>query len=117
MIDSSGQNPPEQAQMMLDAVAIEIAAGRGEISWLDALPRLRTWWLRDGLIAITSGGAAIEMYGYLGDIDTAIATHAEVVTSVSKVWQYMVFRGPSAAGGFAARPTRERSAQGDRRRP
>ncbi len=91
MIDSSGQNPPEQAQAMLDAVAIEIAAGRGEVSWLDALPRLRNWWLRDGLIAITSGGAAIELYGYLGDIDTATATHAEVVTSVSRVWQYMVF--------------------------
>ena len=91
MIDSSGQNPPEQAQVMLDAVAIEIAAGRGEVSWLDELPRLRNWWLRDGLIAITSGGAAIELYGYLGDIDTASATHAEVVTSVSRVWQHMVF--------------------------
>ena len=91
MIDSSGQNPPEQAQAMLDAVAIEVAAGRGEVSWLDELPRLRNWWLRDGLIAITSGGAAIELYGYLGDIDTATATHAEVVTSVSRVWQYMVF--------------------------
>jgi DNA-binding CsgD family transcriptional regulator len=76
---------------MLDAVAIEIAAGRGEISWLDALPRLRGWWPRDGLIAITSGGAAIELYGYLGDIDTATATHAEVVTSVSRIWQYMAF--------------------------
>ena len=91
MIDSSGQNPPEQAQVMLDAVAIEIAAGRGEIGWLDALPRLRNWWSRDGLIAITSGGAAIELYGYLGDIDAATATHAEVVSSVSRVWQYMVF--------------------------
>jgi len=91
MIDSSGQNPPEQARVMLDAVAIEIAAGRGEISWLDALPRLRSWWQRDGLTAITSGGAAIEMYGYLGDIDTATATHTEVVTSVSRVWQYMAF--------------------------
>jgi len=91
MIDSSGQNPPEQAQTMLDAVAIEIAAGRGDVSWLDVLPRLRNWWLRDGLIAITSGGAAIELYGYLGDIDAAIATHTEVVTSVARIWQNMIF--------------------------
>ena len=91
MIDSAGQNPPEQAQSMLDAVAIEIAAGRGEISGLDAVPRLRTWWSRDGLIAITSGGAAIELYGYLGDIDTATATYREVITSVGRVWQNMAF--------------------------
>jgi ATP/maltotriose-dependent transcriptional regulator MalT len=86
IIDSTGQNPPEQAQTMLDSVALEIAAGRGEISWLDALPRLRNWWLRDGLIAITSGGAAIELYGYLGDVDAAIATYDEVVSSVGRVW-------------------------------
>jgi len=43
------------------------------------------------LIAITSGGAAIELYGYLGDIDAATATHAEVITSVSRIWQYMAF--------------------------
>ena len=87
IIDASGQNPPEQAQAMLDAVALEIAAGRGDISWLDELPRLRNWWLRDGLIAITSGGAAIELYGYLGDIDAAAAAYDEVVTSVARVWQ------------------------------
>jgi DNA-binding CsgD family transcriptional regulator len=87
IIDPSGQNPPEQAQVMLDAVAIEIAAGRGEISWLDALPRLRSWWPRDGLIAITSGGGAIELYGYLGDIDAATAAYDEVVASVAQIWQ------------------------------
>ena len=113
IIDSSGQNPPEQAQTMLDAVAIEIAAGRGEVSWLDALPRLRTWWLRDGLIAITSGGAAIELYGYLGDIDTAAATHAEVVTQRLANLAVHGIRGPRPAGGLAARPTRERSIRGD----
>ncbi|HEY5051308.1 MAG TPA: LuxR C-terminal-related transcriptional regulator [Acidothermaceae bacterium] len=91
MIDSSGQNPPEQARVMLDAVAIEIAAGRGDLSWLEALPRLRNWWLRDGLIGITSGGAAIELYGYLGDIDAATAAYDEVVASVARVWQYMEF--------------------------
>ena len=91
IIDSTGQNPPEQAQAMLDAVAMEIAGGRGEISWLDALPRLRNWWQRDGLIAITSGGAAIELYGYVGDTDAAIAAYDEVVASVSRVWQNMEF--------------------------
>jgi DNA-binding CsgD family transcriptional regulator/tetratricopeptide (TPR) repeat protein len=87
IIDASGQNPPEQAQVMLDAVALEIAAGRGEVSWLDALPRVRTWWQRDGLIAITSGGAAIELYGYLGDVSAATAAYDEVVACVSQIWQ------------------------------
>jgi len=87
IIDSSGQNPPEQAQTMLDAVALEIAAGRGEVSRLDALPRLQRWWTRDGLIAITSGGAAIELYGYLGDIEAATTAYDQVVTSVAQIWQ------------------------------
>jgi DNA-binding NarL/FixJ family response regulator len=91
IIDATGRNPPEQAQVMLDAVALEIAAGRGEISWLDALPRVRTWWQRDGLIAITSGGAAIELYGYLGDVEAAAAAYDEVVRSVAQIWQGMRF--------------------------
>jgi hypothetical protein len=72
---------------MLDGVAIEIAAGRGDIARLDALPRVRSWWQRDGLIAITCGGAATELYGYLGDIEAAIAAYDEVVASVAQIWQ------------------------------
>jgi DNA-binding NarL/FixJ family response regulator/tetratricopeptide (TPR) repeat protein len=92
LIDTTGQSPPEQAQIMLGAVALEIAAGRGDVDALDMLPRLRTWWTRDGLIAITSGGAAIELYGYVGDIEAAIASHDEVVSSVAGVWQGNAFQ-------------------------
>jgi DNA-binding NarL/FixJ family response regulator/tetratricopeptide (TPR) repeat protein len=92
LIDTTGQSPPEQAEIMLGAVGLELAAGRGQVDGLDMLPRLRSWWSRDGLIAITSGGAAIELYGYLGDINAAIASHDDVVTSVAGVWQGNAFQ-------------------------
>ncbi len=70
----------------------------------------------DGLIAITSGGAAIELYGYLGDIDTATAMHAE--SRFQRLANLAVHgvRGPRTAGGLTARATRKRSFHGDRHR-
>ncbi len=58
---------------------------------LEELPALRSWWLRDGLVGIISGAAAIDLYGYQGDLESAVATHADVLTSVSSVWQAPVW--------------------------
>jgi DNA-binding NarL/FixJ family response regulator/tetratricopeptide (TPR) repeat protein len=87
-IDTTGQRPPEQARAMLAATALEIAAGRGDIDALTTkLPLCREWWQRDGLLAITSGGAAIELYGQRGDLEMAIRTYDDVVASVGAMWQ------------------------------
>lgn len=86
MIDTLGQRPPEQAEAMLAAMALELAAGRGELETLSELPRLKSWWTRDGLVAITSGAAAIELLGQSGDVDAAIAAHDELVSSVANMW-------------------------------
>ncbi|HWB67806.1 MAG TPA: AAA family ATPase [Mycobacteriales bacterium] len=80
-------NPPEQAAMMLAALRMEIAAGRGDTEALSLLPSVRTWWERDGLIAITSAAAAIELHGHRGDVEQARAVHDDVVSCVGAMWK------------------------------
>jgi DNA-binding CsgD family transcriptional regulator/tetratricopeptide (TPR) repeat protein len=90
-LDRSGQTPPEYAAALLDAVGLQVAADRGQVGALDQLPGLRAWWQRDGLIGITSGGAAIELLGHSGDIAGADAMYRDVIATVSKLWQNMAF--------------------------
>jgi DNA-binding CsgD family transcriptional regulator len=92
MVDVTGQSPPELAEALLAAVGLEIAAGRGNVEALAQMPRLRGAWHLDGLVAITSGAAAIELYGQSGDLDAAQATHDDVVTTVNGLWQQMQFQ-------------------------
>ncbi len=87
LVNTSGRNPPDMAAALLDAIAIDLAAGRGDVSALAALPDLRTRWHLDGLVAITSGAGAIELYGQRGDIAAALATHDDVVSFVGALWQ------------------------------
>jgi DNA-binding CsgD family transcriptional regulator len=90
-LDVSGQSPPEYAEALFNAVRLQLAADRGRVEAVDLLPELRSWWRRDGLIAITSGGAAIELLGQRGDLLGAEATYDDVVASVNKLWQRMAF--------------------------
>ena len=92
MVDTTGQSPPELAAALLDSIGLEIAAGRGDVSALALMPRLRGAWHLDGLVAITSGGAAIELLGQTGDIEAAQAMHDDVVTTVAEMWQRMAFQ-------------------------
>jgi DNA-binding CsgD family transcriptional regulator len=76
---------------LFDAINLEIAAGRGDTVALSAMPKLRARWQLDGFVAITSGGAAIELYAQRGDIAAAMATHDDVVAFVGALWQRMAF--------------------------
>ncbi len=68
-VDFRGESPPDMAEALLNAIALEIAAGRGNSSALDMVAGLRPWWSRDGLIAIVSGAGAIELLGQRGDVE------------------------------------------------
>ena len=85
--DVTGESPPELAEALLRATGMEVAAGRGSFAALEVLSGLRSWWHRDGLVGILSGAAAIDLYGYQGALGSAIATHADVLETVSSVWQ------------------------------
>ncbi len=92
LVDTSTENPPPFARAMLDSVGLAVAAGRGDTRVLDQLPRLRPAWNREGLIAVTCGAAAIDLYGDSGDIAAAIEIHDEVVTLVSALWGTPAFQ-------------------------
>lgn len=89
----TGESPPELAEALLAAIGLEIAAGRGYDDWLDTLTRVRPWWHRDGLIAIVSGCAAIELHGQAGDLAAAETVQADVVADVSALWQTSGWQG------------------------
>jgi DNA-binding CsgD family transcriptional regulator len=91
LIDMSGQNPPEIPSALFAALSLELAAGRGDTNALRDLPRIRNTWSLDGLIAITSAAAAIELYRQAGDIDGAISVHDDAVEAVSGLWQRPAF--------------------------
>lgn len=82
-----GQRPPELAEAFFTAIRLEIAAGRGDLDALAAFPRVKAMWELDGLVAITSGAAAIELYGFAGDLAAAQQVHDETVEHVSTLWR------------------------------
>jgi DNA-binding CsgD family transcriptional regulator/tetratricopeptide (TPR) repeat protein len=87
LVDAGPGTPPEIAAALFDAVALEIAAGRGETGALVAMPRLRARWALDGLVALMSGSAAIQLLSQRGDIAEAIEIHDDVVEFVGTLWQ------------------------------
>jgi DNA-binding NarL/FixJ family response regulator len=91
LADVSTEHPPMFARAMLGSVGLAVAAGRGETDALNLLPKLRSVWEREGLIAITCGAAAIDLYGDTGDIAAAVAVHDEVVDLVTRLWADPVF--------------------------
>jgi DNA-binding CsgD family transcriptional regulator len=92
LIDVTGQSPPLLAEAMLASVGLQVSAGRGELDALERLPQIRRQWQLDGVIAIVSGGAAIDLHGDHGDLDAAIGVHDDIVAVVTGLWQSEYFQ-------------------------
>lgn len=89
----AGESPPALAEAVLGAAGMAVSAGRGETDALELLARLRPWWQRDGLIAMLSGSAAIDLYADDGRTDSALRVHDELVEVVANLWQQPWFVG------------------------
>ncbi|HEU4512540.1 MAG TPA: AAA family ATPase [Nocardioidaceae bacterium] len=117
--DTSGESPPPVHEAALAAVALEVAAGRGEVDQLARLDRIRAWWGHDGIIAILSGAAAIDLAGDAGDVEAALRIHDDVVDTVTGLWQVPSFMaqvrlGALVLGHLAQQtPTLSASERGD----
>jgi DNA-binding CsgD family transcriptional regulator len=98
--DVTGESPPGLAEAGLTSVALDVAAGRGEVAALEALPRIRPWWQRDGFVAILSGAAAIDLHGDSGDLDAALRINDEVVEAVRDLWQVKSFMAQVRLGAL-----------------
>jgi DNA-binding CsgD family transcriptional regulator/tetratricopeptide (TPR) repeat protein len=93
LVDNQGHPPPpELAEAWLGAISLELAAGRGEVDALASLSRLREFWPLDGLIAIMSGAAAIELHGQSGDVGAAQQIHDDAVEHVAMLWHQPRFQ-------------------------
>lgn len=86
LVDVAGSNPPAIAEAGLGAVGLLIAAGRGRSDALAGLDRIRQFWRFDGMIAVNSAFAAVDLYGDAGDVAGAIAVHDEAVAVLADMW-------------------------------
>jgi DNA-binding CsgD family transcriptional regulator/tetratricopeptide (TPR) repeat protein len=87
MSDYSGQSPPQLPEVMLNAVKMLVAAGRGNKAALDFFEQSRPLWEREGLLALVAGAAAIDLCGDDGDIAAMLAAHDDVVDNNKRIWQ------------------------------
>ncbi len=86
VLDQASPPGPPVAEALLSAVRMAVAAGRGEAAVTGLLAEVRPLWDRDGMLAITSGGAAIDALGDAGDVPGMLAVHDDTVAMVSALW-------------------------------
>jgi DNA-binding CsgD family transcriptional regulator/tetratricopeptide (TPR) repeat protein len=82
-----GAEAPLMARALLDAALLYVAAGRGDVTGLDVVSRVRRWWETEGLVCLLSASAAIDLHGDAGDLAGAVAVHDEVVELLSRLWR------------------------------
>jgi DNA-binding CsgD family transcriptional regulator len=100
ILDVAGQGPPPLAEALLTAARLAVDAGRGDERGLALFPALKSWWSRDGMIAMFSGAAAIDLHGDRGDLAGAQATHDDLCAFVSELWQQPDFAARIRLGGL-----------------
>ena len=84
--DFRDEDPPPTARVMLEAVSFLVAAGRGDVSVLSRFPGLRERWHREGLVAVTVGGAAMELQSLRDGAAIAVATYDDVCRVLTPLW-------------------------------
>ena len=84
--DHTDEDPPPTPRAMLDAAALAVAAGRGDVTGLDRLAALRERWHREGLIAVVGGGAAIELLGRRDGPEAAVQMYDDICAVLVPLW-------------------------------
>jgi DNA-binding CsgD family transcriptional regulator/tetratricopeptide (TPR) repeat protein len=84
--DYRDEDPPPTPRAMLDAVALAVAAGKGDVSALSRFPGLRERWHREGLVAVVGGGAAIELQSLRDGAAAAVATYDDICGVLTPLW-------------------------------
>lgn len=100
IVDVAGESPPGMAEAALASVTLCVAAGRGDGTALEVLSAIRPWWGSDGMIAILSGGAAIDLHGDTGDLAGASSAYDDVVGFVEELWRRKDFAGKIRLSGL-----------------
>jgi len=125
--DSSSELPPQTLRAMLSTIGLLVAAARGETEALASVPAVRERWRRDGLIAVLSGAAMIDLAGLRDGVGGALASYDEVVEVVGELWEpdfqakvrLAALAGEHVIDAAASAPAKERAElleRGDRLR-
>ncbi|WP_051570803.1 helix-turn-helix transcriptional regulator [Cryptosporangium arvum] len=77
---------PALARAGLVAASLTVHAGRGSADVLRLAESNRPWWRRDGVLCIIGGAALLDAYADRGDVEAALATHDEIIDTVSTQW-------------------------------
>ena len=78
----------------LAGVELLVRAGRGDrAGWRALLERARPEWVAEGMVAVQSAAAAIDLCGDAGDLDGALAVHDDVVQTMTALWRTPTFQG------------------------
>jgi DNA-binding CsgD family transcriptional regulator len=80
------ETPPASAADMLTAVSALVRVGRGDESVQAELAEVRRSWSRDGMSAVISAGAIIDLHAHRGHAQAAIDTYDELVAAISPLW-------------------------------
>jgi DNA-binding CsgD family transcriptional regulator/tetratricopeptide (TPR) repeat protein len=86
IVDHSAEDPPPTPRAMLEAVALAVSAGRGDVSALKRVPGMRERWHREGLIAVVGGGAAIDLLSLRDGAGDAVAMYDDICAVLSPLW-------------------------------
>ncbi|MBA3233165.1 MAG: AAA family ATPase [Propionibacteriales bacterium] len=110
-LDIVGAAPPAPAEAALASVAIQVAAGRGDVVALDRVPQQQTWWDRDGMLSVLSSGALIDLHGDRGDLAAALAAHDHVLDVILNLWQSRYFMARIRLGALVIGQLATRAAE------
>ncbi len=91
ILDATGEAPPEPAEAALAAAALMVSASRGDVAAVERSAHIRALWDSDGMFAILSGGALIDLYGDHGDLAGAQAAHDHVLEVIRRHWDSQYF--------------------------
>jgi DNA-binding CsgD family transcriptional regulator/tetratricopeptide (TPR) repeat protein len=101
LAEPGAAQPPPLAAAGLAAVALAVRAGRGQTSgWPGLMARVRPQWTTDGMVAMHSTAAAIDLHGDAGDVDAALAVHDDLLDCIGAVWGTRDFQGEIRLAGL-----------------
>ena len=81
-----GPDAPALADALLGAIALMVAAGRGEVDQLERTLGRRALWRHEVSAAIHSTSALIELHGVAGDLAAARRAHDDLVELHTRAW-------------------------------
>jgi DNA-binding NarL/FixJ family response regulator len=86
-----GPEAPMLAASILAGGSLQVSAGRGEVAALAKEPSIRRAWEKDIAMAVHSGAALIDLHGDSGDLQAAVAVHDDLVETLERVWDGVLF--------------------------